>query len=181
MSWLGEVTDWAGDLYGKYTGTTQQNAANRDMSREQMDFQQRMSDTSHQREVKDLRKAGLNPILSANAGASTPPGSTAQMQASSMEGAVDTYKDFKRLKNEQQSIESQIQLNQSAAAKNSQDVQTNIALEKMYQAEATTAKGDPRYWIGKSSEQVIEGTKTYRKQGPNRQQELKTNNSMELK
>lgn len=35
-------------------------------------FLQIMSDTAHRREVRDLRKAGLNPILSATRGASTP-------------------------------------------------------------------------------------------------------------
>lgn len=42
------------------------------------DFQERMSNTSHQREVEDLYKAGLNPILSARyGGSSTPSGSVA--------------------------------------------------------------------------------------------------------
>lgn len=45
-------------------------------------FQLYASNTAHQREVADLKAAGLNPILSANSGASTPSGSMGQVDTS---------------------------------------------------------------------------------------------------
>lgn len=72
----------------------QQNQVAMDFSANQAEanrmFQTFMSNTSHQREVEDLLKAGLNPVLSANNGASTPAGATASgVTSSGAMGEVD--------------------------------------------------------------------------------------------
>lgn len=56
------------------------NNASRAAANRQMAFQKKVLQNSHQWEVSDLRKAGLNPILSANSGADSAGGASMNVQ-----------------------------------------------------------------------------------------------------
>lgn len=63
---------------------------NADEARRNRNFQAEMSNTSYQRAMADLKAAGLNPILAANQGASTPTGATGSMDNPNLGEAVRT-------------------------------------------------------------------------------------------
>lgn len=100
----------AGSLVGgaaSYFGQQQANIANARSADKMMAFQERMSSTAHQREVNDLRAAGLNPVLSAGGGgSSTPSGAMPNIQ-SQTEGLASTAKDIGRLYQERRLLKAQ--------------------------------------------------------------------------
>lgn len=101
-----------------YLGQSSANRASARLAREQMDFQERMSNTAYQRARADMEAAGINPLVafsSGTAGASTPVGSSAKQESTTAAG-VSSALQAARLKADIDTLKTQADLNKAATA-----------------------------------------------------------------
>lgn len=91
LSSLQNMPTW--EQYKDFALKTQadNNAWSAQQAQKQMDFQAQMSNTAHQRQVADLKAAGLNPVLAAGgSGASQPSGAAGQTDTSVLQ-SITSY------------------------------------------------------------------------------------------
>lgn len=163
MLGLGAAAGFGGDLLN-WHGNKKANEMNRDMAREtnalnsveaqkNRDFQAEMSNTGHQRAVKDLKEAGLNPLLAANSSASTPSGSQATASpgnkmenetAGMLTGAFSSAMEARKM----QLTASQVKADNDLKAKQGVNADANTALSEANAAKSlveakVAAKGIP--------------------------------------
>lgn len=169
MDWLSAGAAGFGALVSA-KGVRDQNRTNIRLAAENRKFQERMSNTAVQRRMKDMREAGINPILAGKYDATTPPGNVATAHSvgsaavEGLEKSANTAVNLRRTKLELKNLEA---TNALLLAQAGQAV--NAGLNQAAQAQrnsATTRALQPVAVAGETAGSALDAARDwFRRQG----------------
>lgn len=118
-----------------FVGQKNANKQNLRIAREQMAFQERMSGSAYQRAMRDMKQAGINPMLAFSQGGSSSPGGASATMQNALGPAVSSAQHARRLSAEMRLMGKQTAVADETAYKLQQDRYTSHALEQRYDVE----------------------------------------------
>lgn len=126
MSFLGDIAGAVIGAGSSIWGANQSNSAAFEMQANSINAQRESMQNRHQWEVEDLRKAGLNPILSAtNSAGGSISGATANVTAPDISGALNKIANSAFAKKQIELLEKELQVKQDNAKANLTNADAN--------------------------------------------------------
>lgn len=126
MSFLGDIAGAVIGAGSSIWGANQSNSAAFEMQANSINAQRESMQNRHQWEVEDLRKAGLNPILSAtNSAGGSISGATANVTAPDISGALNKIANSAFAKKQTELLEKELQVKQDNAKANLTNADAN--------------------------------------------------------
>lgn len=126
MSFLGDIAGAVIGAGSSIWGANQSNSAAFEMQANSINAQRESMQNRHQWEVEDLRRAGLNPILSAtNSAGGSISGATANVTAPDISGALNKIANSAFAKKQTELLEKELQVKQDNAKANLTNADAN--------------------------------------------------------